>query len=500
MLNSLLLEELKKKAIKENDTEAIAKLENEDFIEKIVDVERLCRQIDFNLVEKINMIDSEQEIYFKISRALIENYFTIYYVNLTNEHYIGYSSNPGYNSLKIEEKGTSFFHDAQENLNRVIFEKDKELVSKAITKENVIEGIKDGKTFSLTYRLLMDGVPTYVTLKALKFSEEDDNVIIGISNVDEQTKREIKYKSQMEQNLTYTNIALSLIKNYFLVYYVNLDNDNYIQYGIDSANQTLRKDAIGKGFFDECKINARKHLVKEDQEKFLRALERERMLHEIKDGKTFYLTYRQIFDGVANYVTLSAQKLNKDENHMIIAVSNINEEMRREEEHKKQLEEERILARTDALTGAFNKYSYNEIESLVNEKIANKQMSDFSVVLCDINDLKKINDTLGHEAGDRYIIDAKNMISDTFRHSSIFRIGGDEFVLLLEGSDYYKRDHLIESIYKRNVSNMKDGKVVVACGMADYNRDNDDSVVKIFIRADEKMYENKHELKELANI
>ena len=498
MENSLLLEELKKKALKEKDFEAIEKLNSKDFVEKINDVERLCKQIDFNLSEKINMIDSEQEIYFKISRALIENYFTIYYVNITTGNYIGYSSNQGYKSLKMEEKGTTFFEDVQVNIERVIYEKDKEIVKKALTKGNFINGVKDGKTFSLSYRLLINNEPVYVTLKALKFSEEDENMIIGVSNIDEQTKRELEYKSVMEQTLTYSNIALSLIKNYFIVYYVNLNNDNYIQYAINSDAQSLEKVAIGKDFFAECQINGRKEIVKEDQDKFVRALERERLLHEIRDGKTFYLTYRQIFDGVPTYVTLSALKLIKDETHIIIAVSNIDEEMKREEEHKKQLEEERLLARTDALTGALNKYSYIEIESFINEKIAKKQIVDFSIVLCDLNDLKKINDTYGHEAGDRYIIEAKKMISDIFKHSSVYRIGGDEFVLILEGSDYYKRDHLMQSMYKKNLEHMKENKAVLACGIADYEPTIDDSVVKVFIRADEKMYENKRALKELA--
>jgi len=56
---------------------------------------------------------------------------------------------------------------------------------------------------------------------------------------------------------------------------------------------------------------------------------------------------------------------------------------------------------------------------------------EFGVIGCDVNGLKKINDTLGHKAGDEYICAACKMLCEYFKHSPVFRIGGDEFVVIL---------------------------------------------------------------------
>ena len=64
----------------------------------------------------------------------------------------------------------------------------------------------------------------------------------------------------------------------------------------------------------------------------------------------------------------------------------------------------------------------------------------------DVNNLKMINDTYGHEAGDSYIIGVCRVLCDVYSHSPVFRIGGDEFAVILKGRDYENRQLLIESL------------------------------------------------------
>ena len=88
----------------------------------------------------------------------------------------------------------------------------------------------------------------------------------------------------------------------------------------------------------------------------------------------------------------------------------------------------------DALTGVKSKHAYMETEAELNLKIASGDQSlTFGVAVCDVNGLKQVNDTLGHKAGDRFIQDASRMICDIFKHSPIYRIGGDEFVIVMTG-------------------------------------------------------------------
>ena len=98
------------------------------------------------------------------------------------------------------------------------------------------------------------------------------------------------------------------------------------------------------------------------------------------------------------------------------------------------------LAYRDALTGVKNKTAYQDTESRFEEEMRQGK-PEFAVVVLDINGLKKVNDTYGHDFGDMLIISACRLICKTFQHSPVYRIGGDEFVVILEKSDF---DHYPE--------------------------------------------------------
>ena len=120
-------------------------------------------------------------------------------------------------------------------------------------------------------------------------------------------------------------------------------------------------------------------------------------------------------------------------------------------------------------------------------------MSNFAIVILDVNDLKKVNDTAGHKAGDQYLRDACRIICGIFKHSPIFRIGGDEFVAVIQGADYECIEELIGKMKDHNTKAIHTGGIVIACGMSKY--DGDAGVAHVFDRADHNMYENKSDLK-----
>lgn len=164
---------------------------------------------------------------------------------------------------------------------------------------------------------------------------------------------------------------------------------------------------------------------------------------------------------------------------------------------KMQLGSARKLAYTDALTGVKNKLAYSEAVVDIEDSLASGTLTDVGIVVFDLNGLKTINDTKGHEAGDRYIQDSCHIICDTFKHSPVYRIGGDEFVAILRGEDYDNR-HILMGIFNQIIEkNLKNGEVVIASGLEEYHFDEDDSLTKVFERADKKMYERKRLLKEM---
>ena len=96
------------------------------------------------------------------------------------------------------------------------------------------------------------------------------------------------------------------------------------------------------------------------------------------------------------------------------------------------LKDAKLLAYTDSLTGAKSRHAYVELEMKMDESISYKKLTKFAVVVFDINGLKKINDTLGHEYGDMLIIDAAGIMRNVFSTEHVFRIGGDEFIVVIE--------------------------------------------------------------------
>ncbi|WP_407426731.1 GGDEF domain-containing protein [Treponema sp.] len=117
-------------------------------------------------------------------------------------------------------------------------------------------------------------------------------------------------------------------------------------------------------------------------------------------------------------------------------------------------------------------------------------------VVCDVNNLKWVNDTLGHKAGDEYIKEACHTICVIFDHSPVFRTGGDEFVVILKGHDYEHRTELLQKLNQiSEENNGQNGKVVVAAGISDFDVAGDSAVISVFERADANMYVRKKQLK-----
>ena len=177
----------------------------------------------------------------------------------------------------------------------------------------------------------------------------------------------------------------------------------------------------------------------------------------------------------------------------------LEESLEREKEQREALGSAKHLAYTDPLTGAKSKTAYLEASELIDIDIANGSLTELGVIVFDLNGLKSVNDTLGHEEGDKYIRNACSLICRKFSHSPVYRIGGDEFVVLLKGSDYNEREKMLMSFDKQMDENLLSGNVVVSTGMDKFIPGQDTSLSDIFNRADKKMYERKSILKEKAN-
>ena len=173
---------------------------------------------------------------------------------------------------------------------------------------------------------------------------------------------------------------------------------------------------------------------------------------------------------------------------------------RRMEENEAALAHATNMANTDPLTGVKSKRAFVDMEKKINERLGKDEDFRFAVAACDVNGLKKVNDTLGHKAGDEYICAAARMICELFQHSPVFRTGGDEFVVILTGRDYEDRNYIMRRLHEKSTENIGLGQVVVAGGLSEFVPREDSSLAQVFSRADELMYQEKAALKSLGAV
>ena len=154
------------------------------------------------------------------------------------------------------------------------------------------------------------------------------------------------------------------------------------------------------------------------------------------------------------------------------------------------------MVHTDPLTGVQSKHAYVEMEERVDKLIANNKAEDFAIVVFDLNGLKAVNDTKGHEAGDKYIVDSVKIIEKYFGEKDLYRFGGDEFVIILRGDSYKDRKNLL-TVFNKYMDDCLDTDLpVISAGMSAYKREEDNTYRAVFNRADRLMYARKEMLKE----
>ncbi len=153
-------------------------------------------------------------------------------------------------------------------------------------------------------------------------------------------------------------------------------------------------------------------------------------------------------------------------------------------------------AYTDTMTGVGSKTAYLKKVRHIDKQIGAGSAA-FAVAVFDMNGLKKVNDNYGHEMGDRFIIGAASVIKKVFGSSNVYRIGGDEFISIIDScterdiEDFFTRlDTVTDEI--NSASNFP-LRLTISKGAAVFSPGSDTACNQVFKRADEAMYNDKCE-------
>jgi diguanylate cyclase (GGDEF)-like protein len=158
------------------------------------------------------------------------------------------------------------------------------------------------------------------------------------------------------------------------------------------------------------------------------------------------------------------------------------------------------IAYNDVLTGLYNRTAYKEhLERITSQVTPNTTLG---FVVFDVNNLKYVNDNLGHNYGDELIMSASNIIKESFDDKSItiYRIGGDEFMAIISSSKAKEIYKLSSMQFKTNVHNFnnfynKPYHLAVAEGVSFFNGTDSKTLTQVIEEADHLMYKNKEEYK-----
>ncbi len=437
----------------------------------------------------------QKEIYNQITASLAGQYDTLYYIDIETGSYNEISSTDDYKQLNVPSSGSDFFAESRRNIKKFVHPEDREKVMSLLYKDVMLESLKNRNSFSISYRLIVNNKVKNIRLSEMK-SLDQKHLIVCVENIDAEIKAKLAMKESVKRSTTYAKIAESLASYYDLIYFVDLETSHYMEFSTHKLYGELEIQEEGDDFFTTARQNVDRIIYPEDRERMKLFIDKDSIITGLESTKRLLEDYRMSLNGKDVQYTRMRIMYSSDKSSLIICIENRDELVKQEKEHVQQLTLANELARRDGLTGIKNKTAFHEIENEITLGIIEKRNEPFSIVVCDINDLKIVNDTQGHKAGDDLIKNSCKMICREFSHSPVFRIGGDEFAVILTGSDYKIRETLLDELRRQIEENLRIGEgAVVATGIADFIPEQDRTLEDVFNRADTCMYENKNHLK-----
>lgn len=449
---------------------------------------------------KVNSKDSYEKarsnglIFTHIAQALARGFSAVFYVDINTEEFIEYRSDEKDGSLCEIRRGWHFFEAGHDAAEANVYHEDREEVLRAMDRKTLEATLDKNNMFMMTYRMVIDGQPRYVNMKVTRMQDDERYMILSMTDIDEQMKHRQAAQRMQEEQIAYSRVS-ALAGEFMCIYIVEPERGWYREYSSSAAFAAFGMPTEGQDFLSDFRENTIKVVYSEDKNRVFTALTMENVIEEVRKNDIFTLSYRLVISDEPRYVQLKAAIVEEQNgSRLVVGVNDIDAQVRQEEEYSRRLAQARIEANIDALTGVKNRNAYRVYEERLNAQIEMNRAPDFAITILDLNDLKKVNDTQGHKAGDQYIRDACRLICTTFKRSPVFRVGGDEFAVLSQGDDYERIEELVKIVNDHNEEAILNGGIVVALGMARY--DHAEKVAQVYERADQRMYENKSYLKE----
>ena len=272
-------------------------------------------------VAVLSLRDSIGTSYANIAKALAADFISLYYVDLETENFIEYSSKNGEDNLDMERHGEDFFASSRSDAMTIVYSEDRDTFISAFTRENVLSTMDKQGTFKITYRLIMDNGPTYMSLKAMRMQNDPSHIIIGVSNIDQQLKQQLMLEQIHRNEAVFTRI-MTLSGDYICLYTVDPKTEDYTEYSSVKMYKEYGLSKTGKDFFKTGRESCGKVIPNEaEREEFRRQFTKENIMSTIERDGSFTIQYSiKTADGSLPVVARAAMIREEDSEKLVLGV------------------------------------------------------------------------------------------------------------------------------------------------------------------------------------
>lgn len=243
----------------------------------------------------------------EIANALSVEYEIIYYVNLKDNSYDVFNQHDSYIKLKLVNAGKNFFEDCSTDLKKIVYQQDIKKMMFIMTKKFLLSQLEKDRSYSVEYRLVVDGELQYYRMKVL-WSKTEDHIIVAVANVNNEVVARQERERNIERNFDIINV---LATEYSSVYYIDLETDSLTPYTMNAYTESKFGKLLSNGihYSEAIKMYVDSFVYEFDKKMVLDAGSIENISEQLKSQKSFITQYRNYENGVTRYCEMKFVKV-----------------------------------------------------------------------------------------------------------------------------------------------------------------------------------------------
>lgn len=428
-----------------------------------------------------------EESHLNIINAMSMIYENVYVVNGNTSDVFIYKTSNRVNEEYSETLPSIKYEDGVKvYTQKEVYSADIPLFEALSTVDRVKEILEESPEYTFTYRTMINGELHYRQCCLLNPSESSPEFVVAFKNIDDIVQKQLKEQEYLNSliDMQATQITtLSAISGIYLTsHLIDLQKNIFVEYNTSEQLREVISDIENADLQMEKAIRAT--VSPENLDEVLAFTNLRTIARRLKGKKIISKEFKGRFHGWTRASFISVETDADDLPFKVLYVTQVIDD------EKRRVEKLISSVNGDELTGLLNRHAYEEaLRGLKKEEPSNELV----YISFDVNGLKTVNDTLGHEAGDELIIGAAECLEDAFaKYGNVYRTGGDEFQGII-----YASSQELEEIKMNFERIMADwcGKLVdelrISAGYVQKSENPVISISEMVRLADERMYAAK---------